>query len=205
VIGFYCQANFRHQSLPLFLSIVIQSLNIASFTPGCFCMRAFWVLLFSIACRSSAQLDSNPISHPKEGEIITAGSTYNITWTPNQGVIISIELWNGFPIASYFNGANCYIDQFVSTCSELFSNVSNTGSMQWHVPANAPTSDQYYFDIYVPDPAQGGPFYYVTGNFTIHPASTTSQIPTKTPTASATSATTSSAPLTATAAVTGNT
>jgi hypothetical protein len=186
-------------------------------------MRGFWnfiqhsLILFSIAGQSTAQLEDNPISHPKQGEIIAAGSIYTITWTPNKGVIVSIELYNGFSIASSFNGANCYINEFVPTCSELFSNVTNTGSMVWHVPTNAPISDQYYLDIYVPNPGVGGPFYYMTGNFSIRPASmipsTTTQIPTislssstraASSSTSASSTTASNVPFAATATVTGN-
>lgn len=165
----------------------------------------YCLILLSNASQSSAQQASNPILNPKDGEIIAAGSTYNITWTPNQGVIVSIEIWNAFSIASFFNGANCDTE-FVSTCSQLFSNITNTGSIIWHVPANAPISDGYYLDIYVPNPGQGGPYYYMTGNFSIHAASSvsTTSTPTIVSSTSLSSTTASEIPSAPTATVTGN-
>lgn len=41
------------------------------------------VVILSIVNYSSAQEFDNPISKPQPGEILTAGSTYNIVWTPN--------------------------------------------------------------------------------------------------------------------------
>jgi hypothetical protein len=118
--------------------------------------------------------DYNPISHPQKGEIITAGSKYKVVWTPTNGDIVNLELFNSFAISSYFEGANCAEEENVPGCSQLFSNKTNSGSFLWNVPVNAPESDNYYLDLYVPNPGLGGPFYFMTGNFSIRPGSTTS-------------------------------
>jgi len=110
----------------------------------------------------------NPISHPQPGDVIQAGSTYNITWTPNRGQIVSIELWTNTSLAGIGNGTNCDVDDYATNCTAPFANISNTGWYLWNVPRNMPSSDEYYFDIYVPDPGPEGPFYYITGNFSVH-------------------------------------
>jgi hypothetical protein len=119
----------------------------------------------------------NPISQPLAGDIIQAGSAYNITWTPNRGRIVSIELWTNATLTGIGNGTNCDVSDFATNCTALFANMSNAGWYLWNVPKNMPPSDEYYFDIYVPNPGPGGPFYYITGNFSIHndtPPATTS-------------------------------
>jgi hypothetical protein len=131
----------------------------------------------------------NPISHPLPGDIIQAGSAYNITWTPNRGRIVSIELWTNATLTGIGNGTNCDISDFARNCTALFANMSNAGWYLWNVPKNMPPSDEYYFDIYVPNPGPGGPFYYITGNFSIHndtPPATTSSTTAATGVATAT-------------------
>ena len=116
---------------------------------------------------SLAQEFNNPISRPQTGEILTAGSTYNIVWTPNTGDIIGIEIWNSFSIASSFTGSSCTLDDNNTMCSQIVASMPNSGSLSWKIPDNAPPSDNYFLDIYVPNPDLGGPFYYMTGNFSI--------------------------------------
>jgi hypothetical protein len=118
--------------------------------------------------------ENNPISHPKPGEIITAGSQYKVVWTPTKGDIVSLVLFNNFAISPYFPGASCEAEENVPGCTEVFANKTNSGSFLWNVPVNAPESDTYYLDVYVPNPGPGGPFYFMTGNFSIRPGSTTS-------------------------------
>ena len=112
----------------------------------------------------------NPISRPQPREILTAGSTYNIVWTPNKGDIVGLELWNSFPIVLSFNQSYCIIDNNNTMCSQLDPGFPNSGSYSWKIPETAPESDDYFLDIYLPDPGPGGPFYYMTGNFSIRKA-----------------------------------
>ena len=133
---------------------------------------------------SSAQTFNNPISRPQPGEILIAGSTYNIIWTPNTGDTIGLEIWNSFSIASAFPGSNCVLDDNNTMCAQLSPGMPNSGSFSWKIPNNAPPSDNYFLDIYVPNPGLGGPFYYMTGNFSIRneaastPTSTIAQLST---------------------------
>ena len=127
--------------------------------------RAALVFLLSIAS-SLAQPYNNPIIRPRAGETIDAGTNYTITWNANTGTAVSLELWNSFPIFSYFNGS-CIDDEDNPSCSLIFYDVTNSGEWVWQVPSDAPTSNEYFFDIYVPDPGIEGPYYYMTGNFTI--------------------------------------
>lgn len=150
--------------------------------------QAVAVVIF-LAGYSAAQID-NPILQPQPGDVLTAGTTYNIIWAPTTGDLISIELWNGFSIASSFDGSNCNVDSNSPLCSQIIQNVSNSGSFLWTIPINAPVSDSYFLDIYVPDPGLGGPFYYMTGNFSIQIASsvtTTASITTSQRTSSSSS------------------
>jgi hypothetical protein len=130
-----------------------------------------WVL-FTLAMTSIslAQLFNNPILRPRAGEILTAGSTYIIVWTPNTGETIGIELWNSFSIFSSFADSNCTLDDNNTMCSQVIASMPNFGNFSWKIPDNAPPSDDYFLDIYVPDPDAGGPYYYMTGNFSIHHA-----------------------------------
>lgn len=111
--------------------------------------------------------NQNPITRPVGGETITAGTEYNITWTPTQGNLISIEIWNEISLASSFNGINCHYDDYNVDCSILIENITNSGSYLWHVPANAPVANNYFLDIFVPDAGIDGPFYFMTNNFSI--------------------------------------
>lgn len=130
-----------------------------------------WVtFILVITATSLAQPFNNPISRPQPGEILTAGSTYNIVWTPNTGDIIGIELWNSFSIASSFTGSSCTVDDNNTMCSQIIASMPNSGSFSWKIPDNAPQSDDYFLDIYVPNPGLDGPFYYMTGNFSIRNA-----------------------------------
>ena len=112
---------------------------------------------------------NNPIIRPQAGEILHAGTIYNITWTPNTGSDIGIELWNGFSVSATL-GANCDLDEDNPNCHQVIVSTSNSGFYEWAIPANAPTSNTYWLDIYVPDPDINGPYYFMTGNFTIQKA-----------------------------------
>jgi len=146
---------------------------------------SFLSFLFLLPLRASSYIDpndpsrfDNPISLPQTGDIIQAGSTYNITWTPNRGHIVSIELWTNSSLTGIGNGTNCDVSDFAPNCTALFANMTNKGWYLWNVPKDMPSSDEYYFDIYVPNPGPEGPFYYITGNFSVHndtpPVTTTS-------------------------------
>lgn len=148
--------------------------------------RLVVALLFVCAQRIRAQ-DDNPISRPQGGETITAGTEYNITWTPTRGNIVSIEIWNEISLASSFNGINCHYDDYNVDCSLLIENITNSGSYLWHVPANAPVANNYFLDIFVPDAGFDGPFYFMTNNFSIsNIGSPTTTASTSTPTATGT-------------------
>jgi len=124
------------------------------------------LLLLTSLC--SAQ-DANPITQPKKNHYLKPGETYDILWTPTTPDIlelISIELMCDFNISTIFPGNPCLTPD--PTCIELASNISNTGNFTWKIPANAPQSKDYYLDIYVPDPPPGGPYYFMTGNFSIN-------------------------------------
>jgi hypothetical protein len=129
------------------------------------------VLILTFIITFSTAQTYNPISRPQPGEILTAGSTYNIVWTPNKGSIVGLEIWNSFPITLSFNQSNCVLDDNNTLCSQLDPGFPNSGSYSWKIPDTAPSSDEYYLDIYVPNPGLGGPFYYMTGNFSIRKAS----------------------------------
>ena len=145
-----------------------------------------FLLLTAITIRAQ---DDNPISRPREGETITAGTVYNITWTPTRGDLINIEIWNSFSLSSSFNGSNCHFDDFNVDCSGLIENITNSGSFLWNVPANAPVANNYFLDIYVPDAGVDGPFYFMTGNFSIsNVGSPTSTVSTSSPTGTSASA-----------------
>jgi hypothetical protein len=124
-------------------------------------------LSFLFMTQATAQGFDNPINHPALGEVVPLGKTYSIVWTPTHGDLISIELWNDFPLGEYFNGSNCVFDDDDPNCSQIASNVPNNGQFDWKVPSNSPPSDTYYLDIFVPDPDINGPYYYMTGNFSI--------------------------------------
>jgi hypothetical protein len=135
--------------------------------------RANWLVLsFAFFAITAAQLNyTNPISQPQPGEVVTSGSTYYIVWTPTKGNTISIEIWNTFSLASYFNGSNCVVDGENPDCSQIAANIPNTGNFEWHVPSNVPDSDTYWLDIFIPDPDIAAPSYYLTANFSINKAS----------------------------------
>jgi hypothetical protein len=111
--------------------------------------------------------DDNPITTPQGGDTITAGTVYNITWTPTRGNIVSIEIWNEISLRSSFNGTNCHYDGFDVDCSLLVDNITNSGSWLWYVPANAPVANNYFLDIFVSDAGFDGPYYFMTNNFSI--------------------------------------
>src|SRR5947207_9703436 len=93
--------------------------------------------------------NGNPILSPMAGELLTAGTTFTILWTPIKGDLVSIELWNiSVPI------------------SVLAQNISNTGTFQWAIPQGLPTSSNYFLDVYVPV-LVGNYSYFTTGLFTI--------------------------------------
>jgi Kre9/KNH-like N-terminal Ig-like domain len=127
--------------------------------------------------------ESNPITQPIGASEIRSGSTYTIFWTPTAGNIISIELQADVPISNIIPGNPCLTPW--TGCVEIVSNISNSGSFVWNIPSNAPTSKNYYLDIYVPDPPPGYIFYFMTGNFSINPSA-----PVQSLTATATSSTT---------------
>jgi hypothetical protein len=141
-------------------------------------LEAFLSIVLAFASLAAGQtgLDryDNPILRPKKGEVIPAGTTYNITWKPNKGDIVSMELWSDVSLANSFNGSNCGLDTNSTFCTSFIENVTNSGSYLWQIPRDAPSSRNYYIDIYVPDPGLGGPFYYFTANFTITNATTPS-------------------------------
>jgi len=112
---------------------------------------------------------NNPILRPQAGEVLYAGTAYNITWTANTGSHIGIELWNGFSVSATL-GANCDLDEDNPNCHQVVVDITNSGFYEWAIPENAPASDTYWLDIYVPDPDIDGPYYYMTGNFTIQKA-----------------------------------
>jgi len=128
-----------------------------------------FILLAAILCvtQLAAQEYDNPIFRPRPGEVVQVGSSYNIVWTPTKGDIISIEIWNQFSLARYLNGSNCFLDDNNTLCSQIAQNIPNSGSFLWQIPGNTPPSNSYYLDIYVPNPDSNGPYYYMTGNFTI--------------------------------------
>jgi hypothetical protein len=139
-----------------------------------------------------AAQDANPITQPKKGRYLKPGLTYDILWNvtkPDILDIISIELMCDLNISTIFPGNPCLTPD--PTCIELVSNISNTGNWTWKIPANAPQSNSYYLDIFVPDPPPGGPYYFMTGNFSINatdPAVSALIVPPKTATATSTSA-----------------
>ena len=112
--------------------------------------------------------EPNPVSQPQVGAVLTAGTSFNIVWTPTIGDLISIELWTkglNVSINAYFSGNNCLIPNMA--CSMIAQNIANSGSFLWGIPANAPLLDDYFIDLYVPDPPPGEVYFYETGDFSI--------------------------------------
>ena len=132
-----------------------------------------WLAVLSLQRYSYAQ-NANPVTQPKRGEVLFAGSTYEILWIPGKGDVISIELYADVDLSNSFSGRNCFVDDYPPECSEILRNQDNNGSFLWNIPLNAPYSDNYFLDIYVPEPGVGGPYYFMTGNFSIHRRSLTS-------------------------------
>lgn len=129
-------------------------------------LRALRVGILALLLPLSACQANNPILTPQTGEVIQAGTTYNITWTPNTGDEIGIELWNGISLADTLS-SDCFEDEDSEFCTQVVSSMNNSGFYLWAVPADAPQSETYWLDIYVPNPGFDGPFFYLTGNFTI--------------------------------------
>jgi hypothetical protein len=129
-------------------------------------LLALRVGILALLLPLSACQANNPILTPQTGEIIEAGTTYNITWTPNTGDQIGIELWNGISLANTLSN-DCFEDEDSEYCTQVVSSMNNAGFYLWAVPVEAPESNTYWLDIYVPDPGFDGPFFYDTGNFTI--------------------------------------
>jgi hypothetical protein len=129
-------------------------------------LLALRVGIIALLLPLSACQANNPILTPQTGEVIQAGTTYNITWTPNTGNEISIELWNGNSLANTL-GADCEDSEDSDSCTQVVSSMNNSGYYLWAVPNNAPQSETYWLDIYVPNPDFNGPYFYLTGNFTI--------------------------------------
>ena len=126
-----------------------------------------FVIAFLVTAQTIRAQDDNPIINPQGGDTITAGTVYNITWTPTRGNIVSIEIWNEISLRSSFNGTNCHYDGFDVDCSLLIDNTTNSGSWLWHIPANAPVAGNYFLDIFVSDAGSDGPYYFMTNNFSI--------------------------------------
>ena len=129
--------------------------------------RAFTGLLLAALSCSSQSLNS-PFIHPFTGDSITAGTTYNITWTVILGARVNIQIKNTYsPISTFFNGSNCPGDLTNFQCSQIATDVQNSGVYQWAVPSNAPSSGFYTFDLYVSNGGLSGTTHYTTGNFFI--------------------------------------
>jgi hypothetical protein len=152
-----------------------------------FLLLASFFLLFEFV---SAQ-DYLKILQPKEKRYLKPGATYQILWTANQTtqwgdelLVVSIELLSDQAISTIFPGNPCESPQSQTTCIEIASNISNIGNWTWSIPANAPQSPNYYLDIYVPNPPEGGPYYWMTGNFSINattPSNSLLTVPTYSP------------------------
>src|SRR5579859_1307214 len=90
------------------------------------------ILLVTAIC--SAQSLNSPFIHPFTGDSITAGTTYNITWTVIIGPLVSIQIKNTYtPISTYFNGSNCPGDLVNFRCSQIATDSQNLGVWQWSV------------------------------------------------------------------------
>lgn len=106
------------------------------------------------------------ITRPRTGEVLTAGTTYNILWTSSTYQFLSIELFNndGIPVDTIFSGTECDGE---AACGILVNNVTNTGSFLWNIPANAPPNNSYSLDIFVPSLSNTYIFAATTGDFSI--------------------------------------
>lgn len=76
-----------------------------------------------------------PITHPIDDDVITAGTVFTITWKPDRHFSnVTLELWDktswGYS-RSFGNLCYHYVNPF---CGTIVSHAPNTGSYEWRVP-----------------------------------------------------------------------
>jgi hypothetical protein len=126
------------------------------------------LLLLVLAFASVCYSQSSPFLTPFTGDTITAGTTYNITWTVILGSFVNIQIKNQYSaISTYFNGSNCPNSLTDFGCSQIATNIENSGIYSWAVPANAPSSGFYTLDLSVSNGGLSGSTDYTTGEFFI--------------------------------------
>ncbi len=109
-------------------------------------LKTFLVLLFSgcsLWAASSAQAASLLVDSPASGQLWTAGSTQNITWTSgslSSPVYINQQPAKVFitlnPVSSCASSSSCGAGALVPYV--IAENIPNTGSYEWTVPVTLP-------------------------------------------------------------------
>lgn len=100
------------------------------------------------------------IHRPQPGESIKANSIYDILWTPLEADFVNLYILNLDSLDLSAFGQPC---DGVDSCALVANNVTNIGHFFWHVPADAPTSNLYYFELCVAECSEND----FSGDFTV--------------------------------------
>jgi len=129
--------------------------------------------------RMTAAQPYNPIYQPRTGETVTAGTTYDIMWTPTSGNPISIELWFNNPPANANLSSECGGFAGFNGCTDLLETIvdttSNAGHFTWFIPVNLPTGNSYFLDLFEPGGTGPVPIFFISGFFRIENRGTSSE------------------------------
>jgi len=121
------------------------------------------------------------LPRPTQGEVLTPGSTYTISWTPPVGTAVNIEINDGFPPShgsAHVFGPVCGGWVINYHCGQIAKKAPNSGTYEWVIPVPGTggsfdpgfqTDPKYMIWIFVwalvVDDKPQGPFYYYSGNF----------------------------------------
>ncbi|KAK6353531.1 hypothetical protein TWF696_005494 [Orbilia brochopaga] len=99
-------------------------------------------LLLPLVAAAAPKLNSNAITAPIAGALLTAGKPYTITWTNVQGPKVTLSLIDG-------------PSNQLTSIADIATNVDNTGSFTWNVPKDIARSGTYSIRIsYSENPAE---------------------------------------------------
>lgn len=110
-------------------------------------------IVYGIALIGSALAANNAFLTPGWGNVVNADSSYTITWTPSSSGNVNLILLQGG-------------SQNLTTLYTIASNIPNSGSYTWAVPATAKTNTDY--SIMIQDSSNHGetnysPYFTILG------------------------------------------
>ncbi|OLL23461.1 putative serine-rich protein [Neolecta irregularis DAH-3] len=132
-----------------------------------FSMRSFGIFVASTAVLAQSL---NPISVPSSGQIVTAGSAFQIKWAPDNASTITLGLRQG-PANNLLN------------VSIIASDIPNLGLFNWLIPSTMPPANNYAIQISEGTTGANSnysPFFGITGGSTSNRTATTNTTTPKT-------------------------